>query len=90
MYLMIIVIIVSLVLSMTLNKLAVNNGWKEKAMEYLDENPRKRSLPMYIGGVGILVVILLNMLKMPIIVIVPVQIIIVTFAVFLFELFREE
>ena len=89
MQLMIIVLVVSFLLSVLLNKLAEKMGWKDKAMKYIDEKPQMRSLPMVLGVVGIIALLVMGKLGVDTFILVPIQVVIITIAVFLFELFRE-
>lgn len=87
--LMIVVVIVSFVLSLGLNKLAEKKGWKDAAMKYIDEKPQMKSMPIIIGVIGVIALLFLGRMGINIYILVPVQVVIVTLAVFLFELFRE-
>lgn len=87
--LMIGVIAISFILSIVLNKLAESKGWKKKAIEFIDEKPKMRGLPMYIGVVGLIILLGMRWLGVDLMILIPLQVILVTSVVFLFELFRE-
>lgn len=87
---MIVVVVVSVILSAILNNLAANKGWKKKAEIYADDKAYLRALPVVLIILYIVTILVLPGLGivLPTAVLITIQIICVTLAVFLFELFR--
>lgn len=87
--LIVIVLVVSYLLSVFLNKLAENKGWKSKALEYIEKKPAMRNVPIVVGVIGVICLVGLSKIGMNIYLLASLQVIIVTLAVFFFELFRD-
>lgn len=81
----------SYLLSILLNKIGQQKGWKKKAMAYLDEKPAMRNLPIVVGILGVAALVVIPKLGFNnIMIMIPFQVIVITLAAFLFELFRDE
>ena len=87
---MIIVVIVSIILSSILNKVAESKGWKKRAEIYADDKTYLRALPIVLIIVYIGIVLGLPMLgiNLAVAILLTIQVLCITLAVFLFELFR--
>lgn len=87
---MVIVVILSLILSAILNKLAVSKGWKKKVEKYGNDRAYIRLLPILLIVIYLATVLVLPrvgiILPLPLLLII--QVVCITLAVFLFELFR--
>lgn len=86
----IVVVVVSVILSAILNNIAASKGWKKKAEIYADDRAYLRMLPIVLIVLYIVTVLVLPKMGivLPSAILITIQIICVTFAVFLFELFR--
>ena len=85
-----IAVITSYLLSVLLNKVSENKGWKTKAVAYADKNPGVKNMPTIIGGVLVVAIFLLsyfNVVSQTILI--PILVITVTIISFLFALFRD-
>ena len=85
-----VVVGISFILSAILNGLASKKGWKKKAEIYVDDKSYLKALPVALVILYIVTVMLLPRVGiiLPVVVLITIQIICITFAVFLFELFR--
>lgn len=85
-----VVVGISFILSAILNNLAANKGWKKKAENYADDRSYLRMLPILLIILYIVTILIFPKLGivLPIVVLLTIQVICITLAVFLFELFR--
>lgn len=88
MEMLIIVMVASFVLSVLLTKLSEKKGWKKKAEKYIDDKPYMGSLPWILGAVALLTIIFGPRLGMPGFLVISLQVVSITVAMFLFDLFR--
>ena len=86
----IVVVVVSFMLSAMLNNLADKKGWKKKAEIYADDRAYLRALPLVLIILYVVTVFALPRMGiiLPLAVLLTIQVICITLAVFLFELFR--
>lgn len=86
----VIVVGISFALSAMLNNLSANKGWKKKAEVYADDRAYLRMLPVLLIGLYIVTILVLPKLGivLPLLILLTIQIICITLAVFLFDLFR--
>lgn len=84
------VVVVSFILSAILNNLAAKKGWKKKAEIYADDRAYIRMLPVVLIIIYIVTILVLPKLgiALPLALLLTIQLICITLAVFLFELFR--
>ncbi|MGL5085495.1 MAG: hypothetical protein ACRC68_07220 [Clostridium sp.] len=86
----IVVVVVSFMLSAMLNNLADKKGWKKKAEIYAEDRAYLRVLPVVLIILYVVTVFALPRIGivLPLAVILTIQVICITLAVFLFELFK--
>ncbi|MBB6625545.1 hypothetical protein [Clostridium gasigenes] len=86
----VVVIVLSFVLSAILNNLAAKKGWKKKAEIYAEDRNYLKILPVVLIGLYIVTVLVLPRvgIVLPVAILLIIQVICITLAVFLFELFR--
>ncbi len=86
----VVVIVVSFVLSVILNNLVEKNGWKKKAEIYAEDRKYLKILPVVLIALYIVSVLVLPRvgIVLPVAILLTIQLICITLAVFLFELFR--
>ncbi|MGL5353851.1 MAG: hypothetical protein ACRDA5_11095 [Clostridium sp.] len=86
----IVVVVVSFMLSAMLNNLAEKKGWKKKAEIYADDRAYLRALPLVLIILYLVTVLVLPRVGiiLPLEILLTIQVICITLAVFLFELFR--
>lgn len=83
-----IVMITSFVLSILLNKISEKKGLKKKAEKMLDEKPYLSSVPWIIGAIALFVIIFGSRIGLNLPIIIGIQVVAITVAMFLFDLFR--
>lgn len=84
----IVVIVASFIMGSLLNYISEKKGWKNKAEKVADDKPYVRSLPIVMIAIFIIALFVLPKMGVTAEIIIAIQVITITLAVFFFELFR--